>query len=61
VKFQNIELHDDIGLIYTAGSGINFWAMRLDPAGAMASEIFYYYGDEMPRAAGVALALSVDF
>ncbi len=52
---------DDIGLVYTAGVGLNLWAVRFDVSGAMSSKTARYDGKEYPREAHVVAGLSIDF
>lgn len=52
---------DDIGLVYTAGLGLNLWAVRFDVSGAMSSKTSKYDGEEYPREAHVVAGLSIDF
>jgi hypothetical protein len=51
----------DVGLVYTAGLGLNLWAARLDVAGAFSKDKYSYDGDKIPQETRVAVALSVDF
>lgn len=51
----------DIGWVYTAGLGLNLWAMRLDVAGAMAADEERYDNEDYPVESRLALQLSVDF
>lgn len=52
---------DDIDLVYTAGLGLNLWAMRFDIAGAFAGNKEEFDGDEIPQETRLAAQLSVDF
>jgi hypothetical protein len=52
---------DDIDWVYTAGIGLNLWAMRLDIAGAFSGEKSEYDGDDIPKETRLAAQLSVDF
>jgi len=52
---------DDVDLVYTAGLGLNLWAVRLDIAGSLTSETFEYDGNEVPQESRVAASLSFDF
>lgn len=52
---------DNINLVYTAGLGLNLWAVRFDLAAAFADQTFSYNGDDIPRESRVAASLSVDF
>lgn len=58
--YKNL-LEDDIGWVYTAGLGLNLWAVRLDVAGAFSSEKEEFDGDKIPSETRVAAQLSVDF
>ncbi|MBD1401043.1 conjugal transfer protein TraF [Pelovirga terrestris] len=51
----------DVGLVYTAGLGLNLWAARLDVAGVFSKDKYTYDGEEIPQETRVAVALSVDF
>lgn len=51
----------DIGWVYTAGLGINLWAVRLDVAGAMSSTTEEYDDDDIPREAKAVFRLAADF
>ena len=48
------------GMVH-AGLGLNLWLLRLDVAGAMATETVVVDGSEMPRAATVSAGLTMDF
>jgi hypothetical protein len=52
---------DDIDWVYTAGIGLNLWAVRLDIGGAFSTEEEEFDGDEYPSETRVAAQLSVDF
>ncbi len=52
---------NDIDWVYTAGLGLNFWAMRLDVAGAMAGEKDQFDDEDLPKETRVSAQLSVDF
>jgi hypothetical protein len=52
---------DDIGWVYTAGMGINFWAARIDMAAAMTSKKEALEGKEIPKEVRAALQFSIDF
>jgi hypothetical protein len=54
-------LESDIGWVYTAGLGLNFWAMRFDLAGAFAGEREQFDERDIPKEIRVAAQLSVDF
>jgi len=51
----------DIGLVYTAGIGLNLWAARLDIAGAMSADTIEYDGSDYPQEGRVTAMFSVDF
>ncbi len=51
----------DIGMVYTAGLGLNLWAARLDVSGAYASDTVDFDGDEVPTEVYVMARLAVDF
>lgn len=51
----------DVGLVYTAGLGLNLWAARLDVAGVFSKDEYTYDGDKIPQETRVAAALSIDF
>jgi len=52
---------DDIDWVYTAGLGLNFWAVRIDLAGAMSSSKEQFDDDDIPKETRASLQLSVDF
>jgi hypothetical protein len=52
---------NDVGLVYTAGVGVNMWLMRLDIGAAYASESAEYDGEDYPKEARIAAQLSFDF
>lgn len=58
--FKNLA-ENDIDWVYTAGLGLNLWAVRLDVAGAFSTEKEEFDGDEIPSETRVAAQLSVDF
>lgn len=58
--YSNLD-ESDIGLVYTAGLGLNLWAVRLDVAGAYADDKVNFDGDEVPAEANVMARLAVDF
>jgi len=58
--FRNLS-ETDIGWVYTAGLGLNLWAIRLDIAGVFASETENLDGNDIPKEVRVAAQLSVDF
>lgn len=51
----------DIGMIYTAGFGLNVWAFRIDAAAAMAKEKTTFDGKEYPKELRGSLQIAVDF
>ncbi len=51
----------DTGVVYTAGLGLNLWAVRLDLAAAMSPDKVEYDGDEVPKLAKASVQVSVDF
>lgn len=51
----------DIGVVYTAGLGLNLWAARLDVAGAFAAKKEEFDGKDIPRETRAAAQFSVDF
>ncbi|BCA79249.1 conjugal transfer protein TraF [Desulfuromonas sp. AOP6] len=51
----------DIGVVYTAGLGLNLWAARLDIAGAFAGDSEEFDGEDVPKETRVAAQLSIDF
>jgi len=58
--YKNIA-QNDIGMVYTAGLGVNLWAARLDIGAAMSSKKAQYQGKQYPREARVSAALNIDF
>jgi len=58
--YQNI-VQSDIGLVYTAGLGVNLWAARLDIGAAMSAKKAQFQGKSYPREARLSAALNVDF
>ncbi|MEN8141796.1 MAG: conjugal transfer protein TraF [Thermodesulfobacteriota bacterium] len=58
--YENLE-EDDIGLVYTAGLGLNLWAVRLDVAGAYAADEVIFDEEEVPSEAYVMGRLAMDF
>ncbi len=58
--YKNIA-QNDIGMVYTAGLGINLWAARLDIGGAMSTKKTQYQGKQYPREERVSAALNIDF
>lgn len=51
----------DIGVVYTAGLGLNLWAARLDVAGAFAAKREEFDGKDVPKETRAAAQFSVDF
>ena len=51
----------DIDLVYTAGLGLNLWAVRFDIAGTYTTDTFKYNGKDIPQESRVAASLSFDF
>jgi len=51
----------DIDLVYTAGFGLNLWAVRLDFAGAFTTDSYQYDGSDVPQETRIAGAISFDF
>ncbi|MBU0730426.1 MAG: conjugal transfer protein TraF [Proteobacteria bacterium] len=51
----------DIGWVFSAGIGLNFWAIRLDVAGQFAEEKEQFDGEDIPKESRVAGQLSIDF
>jgi len=49
------------GVVYTAGLGLNLWAVRLDLAAAMSPDKVQFDGEEVPKLAKASVQLSVDF
>jgi len=58
--YKNIA-ESDIDWVYTAGLGINLWAVRLDLAGAFSTEEEEFDGDDYPSEIRLAGQISVDF
>ncbi|HDR46336.1 MAG TPA: hypothetical protein ENN94_01395 [Geoalkalibacter subterraneus] len=58
--YKNIA-ESDIDWVYTAGIGLNLWAVRLDLAGAFSTEKEEFDGDDYPSEIRVAGQISVDF
>lgn len=58
--YSNLD-DSDIGLVYTAGIGLNLWAARLDVAGAYADKKINFEGEEVPTEVNVMARLAVDF
>lgn len=54
-------VQSDIGVVYTAGLGLNFWAVRLDIGGAYSGETARYDGKDYPKESQISAQLSVDF
>jgi hypothetical protein len=51
----------DTGWIYTAGLGLNLWAVRFDLAAAMSPDKVQYDGDKVPKLAKASVQVSIDF
>ncbi|PKN13162.1 MAG: hypothetical protein CVU69_03955 [Deltaproteobacteria bacterium HGW-Deltaproteobacteria-4] len=51
----------DTGFVYTAGLGLNLWALRLDLAAAMSPDKVQFDGEEVPKLAKASVQLSLDF
>jgi hypothetical protein len=51
----------DIGWVYTAGLGLNLWAIRLDVAGAFSDKKEQFDNEDYPKESRVSAQLSVDF
>ena len=51
----------DTGVVYTAGLGLNLWAVRLDVAAAASPDKAEYDGEEVPKLAKASVQVSVDF
>lgn len=58
--YYNLD-ESDIGLVYTAGLGLNLWGVRLDIAGTYADDTVNFDGDEVPAEANVLARLALDF
>jgi len=58
--FKNLA-EDDIGWVYTAGLGLNLWAVRFDLAGVFSGEKATFDNEELPTETGISAQLSVDF
>ncbi|WP_027368830.1 conjugal transfer protein TraF [Desulfocurvibacter africanus] len=52
---------DDIGIVYTAGLGLNLWAVRLDVGGAFSAKTMEYDGNDIPKEMQLVAGLSIDF
>jgi hypothetical protein len=52
---------DDIGWVITGGLGFNFWAVRFDIAGAMATKDNQFDDEDYPAEARLDIGLSIDF
>jgi len=52
---------DEIGRVVTAGIGLNFWAVRLDLAGAISLKTVEVDGSDVPREARVAFRLASEW
>jgi len=55
------QAESDIGLVYTAGIGMNVWAVHLDIAGAMAADTGEFDGSSYPLEGRLMAQLSFDF
>jgi len=58
--YKNIA-QGDIGLVYTAGLGINFWLFNLDVGASMSSKSGEINGNSIPKEGRAELALSMLF
>ncbi len=59
--YKNLK-EDDIGIVYTAGLGLNLWAMRFDIAGAMSgNRVDLDDGGTVPRETRITAGLQIDF
>ena len=58
--YQNLA-EDDIGVVYTAGLGLNLWAVRVDAAVAWSDEKTEVDGDDTYSEARASAEISVDF
>ncbi|OGQ06483.1 MAG: hypothetical protein A2W38_06165 [Deltaproteobacteria bacterium RBG_19FT_COMBO_58_16] len=58
--YKNLS-ESDIGAVYTAGLGLNLWAVNLDFGASMASETTAIDNDDVPREVKVEAALSMLF
>jgi hypothetical protein len=58
--YQNLA-EDDIGWVYTAGVGVNLWAVRLDVAAGLSPERSDFDGDEVPSEARGAVRLASEW
>lgn len=52
---------DDIPMLYHGGFGLNLWLLRIDAAGAMASDTVTVDGDEVPKEVRGSLAIATDW
>ncbi|MDH4227913.1 MAG: conjugal transfer protein TraF [Deltaproteobacteria bacterium] len=52
---------NDIGLVYTAGLGLNLWLVNIDVGAAMSKDSSTVDGEDIPNEARVELALSMLF
>jgi len=57
--FENMS--QDIGLVTTAGLGLNLWAARIDLGVAVSSNEVDFDGEKVPAYLAAALAIAVDF
>lgn len=58
--YRNLS-ESDIGVVYTAGIGLNLWAARLDIAGAISGDSEEYDDEDVPSEGRVSAEISVDF
>ncbi|MCF8025854.1 MAG: conjugal transfer protein TraF, partial [Desulfobacteraceae bacterium] len=58
--YRNLS-ESDIGWVYTAGLGLNLWAVRLDVAGAISPEEEEFDKEDVPIEGRLAAEISVDF
>lgn len=58
--YRNLR-ESDIGWVYTAGLGVNLWAVRLDVAAAFSGKTAQYNGDKIPSETRFSAQLSSDF
>ncbi|MFA9460368.1 conjugal transfer protein TraF [Thiohalorhabdus methylotrophus] len=52
---------DDIGTVYTAGLGLNLWAVRADVGAAMSPETTTVDGEDIPKEFRASAEITVDF
>ena len=58
--YKNLS-ENDIGVVYTAGFGLNLYFLQIDLAGAMSADKAKIDGEEVPEEARVLLAISSQF